>query len=184
MEIVRNFYRHKLRSVLTISGTVLGVVALTTMGALAENCNALLDGGVQYFGSNVQVGPPVGQAASLLPLTKIDEIRKVSGVTAAFPTYGFSAKPGAVSVVSFGIPDTIIASDPTEAAWGSLKTTYAQGHALDADSSGEAALTATIDKEFNKKIGDNIDPPIKPPDATPDFDNHSFKVVAILYVTR
>ena len=56
MEIARNFYRHKLRSALTISGIVIGVLALTTMGALAENFNALLDGGVLYFGSNVQVG--------------------------------------------------------------------------------------------------------------------------------
>jgi putative ABC transport system permease protein len=184
MEIIRNFYRHKLRSALTISGIVIGVLALTTMGALAENFNALLDGGVQYFGSNVQVGPPVGQAASLLPLSKIDEIRKVPGVAAAFPTYGFSAKPGAVSVVSFGIPDTIIASDPTEAAWGNLKTTYAKGHAIDADSSGEVVLGSTIDKEFNKKIGDTIDLPVRPPDATPDFVNHTFKVVGILNVTR
>jgi glycine/serine hydroxymethyltransferase len=43
MEIIRNFYRHKLRSALTISGIVIGVLALTTMGALAENFNALLD---------------------------------------------------------------------------------------------------------------------------------------------
>jgi len=184
MEIVRNFYRHKLRSILTISGIVIGVIALTTMGALAENFNALLDGGVQYYGSNVQVGPPVGQAASLLPLTKIDEIRQVSGVAAAFPTYGFSAKPGAVNVVSLGIPDTIIASDPTEAAWSQLKTTYAQGHAIDADSSGEVVLGSTIDKEFNKKIGDTIDLPVKPGDAPPDFVNHTFKVVGILNVTR
>jgi putative ABC transport system permease protein len=184
MEIVRNFFRHKLRSSLTISGIVIGVLALTTMGALAENFNALLDGGVRYFGSNVQVGPPVGQAASLLPLTKIDEIRHVSGVAAAFPTYGFAAKPGTVNVVSFGIPDTIIASDPTEAAWSDLKTTFAQGHAIDADSSGEVVLGSTIDKEFNKKIGDTIDLPVKPRDATPDFVNHTFKVVGILNVTR
>jgi len=183
MEILRNFYRHKLRSFLTISGIVIGVLALTTMGALVENFNALLDGAVQYYGSNVQVGPPVGQAASLLPLTKIDEIRKVPGVATAFPTYDFPAKPGAVSVVSFGIPDTIVASDPTEAAWSSLKTTYAQGHAIDADSSGEVVLGSTIDKEFNKKIGDTIDLPVKPRDASPDFVNHTFKVVGILNVT-
>jgi putative ABC transport system permease protein len=184
MEIVRNLYRHKLRTSLTISGIVIGILALTTMGALAENFNALLDGGVQYFGSNVRVGPPVGQTASLLPLTKIDEIRKVPGVAAAFPTYDFPAKPGAGSVVSFRFPDTIIASDPTEAAWSSLKTTYAQGHAIDADSSGEAVLGSMIDKEFNKKIGDPIDLPVRPPDATPDFVNHPFKVVGILNVTR
>jgi ABC-type antimicrobial peptide transport system permease subunit len=132
----------------------------------------------------VQVGPSTGQTASLLPLTKIDEIRKVPSVAAAFPTYDFPAKPGAVSVVSFGIPDTIVASDPTEAAWSTLKTTYAQGHAIDADSSGEVVLGSMIDKEFNKKIGDNIDLPVRPPSATPDFVNHTFKVVGILNVTR
>src|ERR1700694_1430685 len=183
MEIVRNFYRHKIRSFLTISGIVIGVLALTTMGALAENFNALLEGRVQYFGSDVQVGPPAGQAALLLPLTKIDEIRQVPGVAAAFPTYSFQAKPGAVSAV-FGIPDTIVASDPTEAVWSNLKTTYAQGHAIDADSSGEVVLGSMIDKEFNKKIGDTLDLPVKPRDATPDFVYHTFKVVGILGVTR
>jgi putative ABC transport system permease protein len=184
MEIIRNLYRHRLRSFLAISGIVIGVMALTTTGALAENFNSLLDGGVQYYGANVQVGPPVGQAASLLPLTKIDEIRQVPGVAAAFPTYDFSAKPGAAGVVTFGFPDTIVASDPTEAAWSHLKTTYAQGHAIDADSSGEVVLGSMIDKEFNKKIGDAIDLPVKPRDAPADFVNHTFNVVGILNVTR
>jgi ABC-type antimicrobial peptide transport system permease subunit len=183
MEIVRNLFRHKLRSSLTISGIVIGVLAITTMGALAESFNAVLDGRVQYFGSNVQVGPPAGQAASLMPLTKIDEIRQVPGVAAAFPTYGFPAKPE-VNAVGFDLPDTIIASDPTEAAWSKLKTTYAEGHAIDADSSGEVVLGSTIDQEFKKKIGDTIDLPVKPHDASADFVNHTFKVVGILNVTR
>jgi len=183
METVRNLCRHKLRSSLTVSGIVIGVLAITTMGAFAESFNALLDGRVQYFGSNVQVGPPAGQAASLLPLTKIDEIRQVPGVVAAFPIYGFPAKP-TVKVVRFGFPDTIIASDPTEAAWSNLKTTYAQGHAIDADSREEVVLGSTIDQEFKKKIGDTIDLPVKPQDASPDFVNHTFKVVGILNVTR
>jgi putative ABC transport system permease protein len=184
MEVVRNVTRHKLRSFLTISGIVIGVLALTTMGALAENFNALLDGGVTYYGGSIQVGAPEGQAAALLPLTKIDEIKQVEGVKAAFPTYGFSAKPGQVSTVNFGIPDTIVAGDPTEAAWSSLKTTYAQGHPIDADSSGEVVLGSTISKEFKKTIGDTIDLPVKPADAKADFVNHPFKVVGILNVTR
>jgi putative ABC transport system permease protein len=183
MAIVRNLWRHKLRSSLGISGIVIGVLAITTMGAYAESFNALLDGRVRYFGSNVQVGPPAGQAAALLPLTKIEQIRLVPGVAAAFPTYGFPATPG-VNVVSFGFADTIIASDPTEAAWSDLKTTYAQGHAIDADSSGEVVLGSTIDQEFKKKIGDTIDLPVKPHDASPDFVSHTFKVVGILDVTR
>jgi putative ABC transport system permease protein len=184
MEILRNIWRRKLRSVLTISGITIGVLALTTMGALSENFNALLNGGVKYFGSNVQVGPPEGQSASLLAISKIDEIKQVQGVAAAFPGYAFSAKPGQVTVVSFGIPDEIAASDPQENNWAALKTTTAQGHQLDANSTGEVVLGSTIDKEFNKKIGDTIDLPVRPPDAKPDFVNHTFTVVGILNPTR
>ncbi len=184
MEIVRNIARHKLRSFLTISGIVIGVLALTTMGALAENFNALLDGGVKYFGSNVQVGPPDGQSAALIPISKIDEIKQVQGVAAAFPSYGFQAKPGAPASFSFRVPDTIVAGDPAENGWAALKVTFAQGHQIDPGSTGEVVLGSTISKEFGKKIGDSIDLPVKPRDARPDFVNHSFKVVGILNVTR
>ncbi|TMB87520.1 MAG: ABC transporter permease [Chloroflexi bacterium] len=183
MEIVRNISRRKLRSVLTVSGIVIGVLALTTMGAIAENFNALIDGGVKYFSSNVQVGPPDGQTASLLPISKIDEIKKVEGVAAAFPSYTFSAKPGAVSAVSFGFPDLIVAGDPEESNWSNLKTTFAQGHQIEPGSTGQVVLGSTIDKEFKKKIGDTIDLPVRPPDAKPDFVNHTFIVVGILNPT-
>ena len=39
MEIVRNLTRRKLRTTLTISGIVIGVLALVTMGAMAEKFN-------------------------------------------------------------------------------------------------------------------------------------------------
>lgn len=184
MEVIRNITRHKLRSFLTVSGILIGVLALTTMGALAENFNALIDGGVRYYGGSVQVGPPDGQAASLLSLSKIDEIKQVPGVAAAFPAYQFSVKPGQITTVSFGIPDLIIAGDPAENELSALKTTYAQGHTIDANSQGEVVLGSTIDKEFKKNIGDSIDLPVKPPDAKADFVNHPFKVVGILNPTR
>src|ERR1700704_3922662 len=184
MEVVRNVARHKLRSFLTISGIVIGVLALTTMGALAENFNALLDGGVKYFGSSIQVGPPDGQSAPLLPISKVDEIKRIDGVGAAFPTYQFQAKPGSPPSFSFGVPDSIIAGDPAENDWAALKITYAQGHALDPVATGQVVLGSTIDTEFGKKIGDTIDLPVRPPDAKPDFVSHTFTVVGILNVTR
>ncbi|HEV2033332.1 MAG TPA: FtsX-like permease family protein [Candidatus Dormibacteraeota bacterium] len=183
MEIFHNIWRRKLRSFLTISGIVIGVLALTTMGAIAENFNALLDGGVKFFGSNVQVGAPDGAAAPLLPLSKIDEIKSVEGVAAAFPGYTFQAKPGSVVTVSFGIPDTIIAADPQENNWSIFKTTLAQGHQLDAGSTGQVVLGSTIAKEFNKKIGQPVDLPVRPADAKPDFVNHTFTLVGILDAT-
>jgi putative ABC transport system permease protein len=184
VEILRNITRHKLRSFLTISGIVIGVLALTTMGALAENFNALIDGGVKYFGGSITVGPPDGQAANLLPLSKIDEIKKVDGVQAAFGGYQFSAKPGGTIVVSFGIPDTIVAVDPAENDWSALKLTYAQGRGVTASSHGEVALGSTIAKEFKKRVGDTIDLPVRPADAKPDFVNHTFNVVGIIDETK
>src|SRR3982074_1980782 len=99
LEIFRNLARRKVRSTLTISGIVIGIFALTTMGAMANHFNALIDGGVVYFGSHIQVGEGsqgVG-GASVLPISKVDEIKRVDGVAAAFPSVGANAKPGAVS---------------------------------------------------------------------------------------
>jgi putative ABC transport system permease protein len=182
MEIVRNVFRHKLRSSLTILGILIGVLALTTMGALAENFNALIDGGVKYFGQSIQVGAPDGQA-SILPISKIDEIKNVQGVQAAFGSYGFSAKPGQITTVSLGVPDEIIAGEPAENNWSALKLTTASGHYL-TGAQGEVVLGSSIDKEFNKKVGDTIDLPVRPSDAKPDFVSHSFTVVGILEKTR
>lgn len=183
MEILRNIARRKLRSALTISGIVIGVLALTTMGALAENFNALIDGGVKYFGSNVQVGPPDGQSTFLLPLSKIDEIKAVQGVAAAFPGYTFNAKPGAPPSFSFGVGDTIVAGDPDEENWTPFKTTVANGRQLTRSSVGEVVLGSTIAKEFKKNVGDTVALPVKPPNAKPDFVNHNFTVVGILNPT-
>jgi putative ABC transport system permease protein len=182
MEIVRNVFRHKLRSSLTILGILIGVLALTTMGALAENFNALIDGGVKYFGQSIQVGAPDGQA-SILPISKIDEIKKVQGVQAAFGGYGFQAKPGQITTVSLGVPDEILAGEPAENNWSALKLTTASGHYL-TGTQGEVVLGSSIDKEFNKKVGDTIDLPVRPADAKPDFVSHSFTVVGILDKTR
>ena len=183
MEILRNITRRKLRSILTISGIVIGVLALTAMGSMAENFNALIDGGVKFYGSSIQVGPPDGQSASILPISKIDEIKQVEGVKAAFPGYAFLAKPGSVGVVNFGPPDEIIAGDRAENDWGAFKLTAAQGHYL-SGVPGEVVLGSTISKEFNKKVGDTIDLPVRPKDAKPGFINHTFNVVGILDVTR
>ena len=184
MEFFRNIWRRKLRSTLTISGIVIGVFALTTMGALAENFNALIDGGVKYFGGSIQVGPPDGQAAALLPISKIDEIKKVEGVAAAFAGYSFQAKPGGAVVVSFGVPDTIVGADPAENSYSALKLTYAQGRFVSASSNGEVTLGSTISKEFKKHVSDTIDLPVKPADAKPDFISHTFSVVGILNETK
>lgn len=130
-----------------------------------------------YYGGRIQVTALPGQAT--LPLSKIDEIKQVPGVKAAFPTYRFDAKTGQAAADEPARTDLIISSDPTEAAWSSLRTNFALGHAIDADSSGEVVLGSKIAKELNKKIGDTVDFPLNlAADA-----GHSFNVVGILGAT-
>src|SRR4030081_2728481 len=158
LEIIRNLARRQLRSTLTISGIVIGIFALTTMGAMAEHFNALIDGGVKYFGSSIQVGPPDGQQGALLPLSKVDEVKKVDGVAAAFPGYGFAAKPGDVATVSFNVPDQIVAGDPREDRYSVLEISAAQGQKLPGGR-GEVVLGSSIANEFKKNVGDSISLP-------------------------
>src|SRR3989442_12504977 len=122
METIRNVTRHKLRSFLTISGITIGVLALTTMGALAENFNALIDGGVAYFGSSVQVGAPDGSSAPLIPISKVDELKKVQGVAAAFPEYSFQPKPAHLTF-TFRPGDPFQASTHADSGWGPIRRT-------------------------------------------------------------
>lgn len=183
-EIVRNLTRRKLRSFLTISGIVIGIVALTTMGALANNFNALLDGGAKYYAGYV----PVADASSngvtsggVLPLSKADEIAAVPGVARVFPTITVDAKPGGLQVVSLGLPDRISSYDPAENSFSALKTSFASGG--DVTESGQIVLGSNFATEFHKQVGDAIALPVKPADAIPDFVQHSYTVVGILKPT-
>jgi putative ABC transport system permease protein len=182
-EIVRNLVRRKLRSFLTISGIVIGIVALTTMGALANNFNALLDGGAKYIAGYVPVGDASSNGVSgsgVLPLAKQSDLAAVPGVARVFPNIAVAAKPGELNVVSLGIPDYVSSLDPAEYTYSSLKISYASGHTLDAGASREVVLGSNFAAEFNKKVGDRITLPIKPSDANPDFVQHTYTVVGIL----
>ena len=95
--------------------------------------------------------------------------------------YRFDAKTGAVEMGSAALADSIVASDPTEAAWSPLRTSYSKGHAIDADSSGEVVLGSAIAQELKKTIGDTVDLPTNPSGGAA---SRSFKVVGMLDVTH
>ncbi len=181
-QIVRNLGRRKLRSFLTISGIVIGILALTTMGALANNFNALLDGGAKYIAGYVSVGDASSNGlggSGVLPLAKQSDLAAVAGVARVFPSVSVAAKPGSLNVVSLGIPDYISSLDPAEYGYSALKITYASGRTLNA-ASGEIVLGSNFATEFNKKVGDSITLPIKPSDANADFVQHTYTVVGVL----
>ena len=154
------------------------------LATIASACGTSSSGGASaadtaFYGDTILVTAQPGQ--STLPLTKIDEIKQVAGVKTAFAAYRFDATTGAVEPGGVAASDWIVASDPTEAAWSSLKTSYAQGHAIDADSSGEVVLGSAIAQELKKTVGDSVELPIKPAGGAV---SHAFKVIGVLEVTH
>ena len=182
-ETIRNVTRRKLRSFLTISGIVIGIVALTTMGALANNFNALLDGGAKYYASYVPVGDANSNGVTgggVLPLSRASDIAAVPGVARVFPTITVQAKPGSLQVLNLGLPDYIASYDPAENGYSALRTSFAAGHAIDPNGSGEIVLGSSLAAEFGKKVGDSITLPVRPADASADFVQHTYTVTGIL----
>ncbi|HET7465707.1 MAG TPA: FtsX-like permease family protein [Candidatus Dormibacteraeota bacterium] len=182
-EIVRNISRRKLRSFLTVSGIVIGIVALTTMGALANNFNALLDGGAKYYAGYVPVGDATSNgvtAGGIVPLAKADEIAAVAGVARVFPTITVQAKPGALNVVNISLPDYIASQDPAENGYSALRLSFASGRDLDPTAGGQIVLGSNFAAEFGKRVGDTVMLPVKPADAGADFVQHAYTVVGIL----
>ncbi|HZV48987.1 MAG TPA: ABC transporter permease [Candidatus Dormibacteraeota bacterium] len=182
LEVFRNLARRKVRSALTVSGIVIGIFAFTTMGALAEHFNSLLDLGVRYAGSAVAVGAPAGEQTSLLPLAKAKEIARVPGVAAVYPTYTIQADPGGGDI-QMGPPELITAEQPGASAYGAPRLPLAGGRDLAAGSRGEVVLGSAMATQLGKRPGDAVFLPIRPRGASSDFASFRFTVVGVLAKT-
>lgn len=167
-----------MRRVAITAGIAIALAAMAS-GCATSSSSSASSADTAFYGSTITVTARPGD--STLPLTKIDEIKQVAGVKTAFPVYRFDARTGAVETGGLTVSDSIVASDPTEAAWSSLKTSYAQGHPIDADSSGEVVLGSAIAQELKKAVGDTVNLPIEP---STGVVSHSFKVIGVLEVSH
>jgi putative ABC transport system permease protein len=180
MEILRNLWRRKLRNILTISGIAIGIMAFSTMGAMAEKNNKLIDGGVKYFSDHVSVGDSTsgGFGGGLIGVDKIAKVAAVDGVAAAFPSAGAPAKADQ-SGFNFGPGDTIGSDEPGSEKYSTFQLTAKKGR-IDHIQNGEVVLGSDIAKELNKTVGDTVALPVAPKTPRADFVNHQFTVVGVM----
>lgn len=184
VEILRNLFRRKLRNGLTIGGITIGVLALTTMGAMSEKTNALLDGGRQFFSDHVVVsdsGTSLG--TGLVPVDTARTIEQVDGVAAAFPTIGL---PGhADAGFSLGNSLFLDATAPGFERYEHYKLKVARGRDLDPAARGEVVLGSDTAKELSAGVGSTVVLPTPPKDRSsrPDYIGHRFRVVGVLEKT-
>ena len=122
LEILRNMFRRKLRTTLTIFGIVIGVLALVVLGALAEKMNLMMKGGEKFLTGQITVssGAPSNESGNpfassgFLTQDKVKQIEKVDGVKAVqasveTPYVDPDKKDG--SGISFGAPPTVMGAD-------------------------------------------------------------------------
>ena len=136
MEILRNLTRRKLRNALTVAGIMIGVLALTTMGAMAEKFNLLFDGGERFFSGHVVVNDPSlsGFGPGLIQVARAADIDRVEGVAGAFPNISLLAK--ADEQGSLSVPDQILGTSP---GLGALRELQADPGSRAATSTGRRA---------------------------------------------
>jgi putative ABC transport system permease protein len=123
LEIVRNMFRRKLRTILTIFGIVIGVLALVVLGALAEKMNLMMKGGEQFLTGQITVSPKAPSSeggnpfssSGFLSMETIKKIEKVEGVRAVQASvntiYIDSDADDDESGISFGPPPSITGAD-------------------------------------------------------------------------
>lgn len=156
-EILSNMLRRKMRTSLTVLGIVIGVFALTVMGAMSEKMNLLLSGGVQYYSSHVQVGPAGGDFTAPMPVSKARELARVPGAAAVFPFVGFALKTDGNSG-GFGVPDMIVGgwTGSDVAKYEKFKLSPAEGQFPGPKQRGVIVVGSTIAREYNLHVGDTF----------------------------
>lgn len=92
MSVLRDIFRRRARSALTISGIAIGMFALVVLGAAAENVNVYLDRVTAYYRTTAMVmderdSGVMGMPSGNRPLTRaqMEEVARQPGVAACLP---------------------------------------------------------------------------------------------------
>lgn len=158
-EAIRNIFRRPLRTGLTILGIVIGVFALTVMGALAEKLNVLVDGGDDYFRTRVFVfdeGAASGFQASARPITRdiVEQIDRLNGVQRATPVLQTLLDPEEIG--GFDIPELLTGIEPETWYDPSVDLRVDAGRMLEAGEQGVTVIGADLAERYDLRVGDDF----------------------------
>lgn len=154
-EIIKNMFRRKTRTLLTICGIAIGIFAFTVMGSMAERISLLVSGGTKYYSDKVTV---IEEHTSLvgmptpLNVSKAKEIAKVDGVIAVSSTV-YTPLSDDLEAVSFGPPPSIAAGDFNGQQYESFKITYSSGRALQPGDEGKVTIGSDLVKKLKAEVG-------------------------------
>lgn len=106
VEIMRNMFRRKFRSFLTIFGIVIGVFALTVMGSMSEYFNSLMSDAETFASTHIQIRRKQSFYSTFND-TIVRQLRNVQGVKAVIPSLEGPLEEN-VGGAQMSIPDMFI----------------------------------------------------------------------------
>lgn len=158
MKIFRSIFRKKFRSLLTIFGIAIGVLAFVVMGSLAEKMNLLIEGGVKFYGTRITIQDAKSQmsffGSNPINIAKIEEINKIKGVKSAYPSV--DVLKDEMGGMSLGSPATISGVSLGSKADETFIIKIVSGRDLQEGDSKKVVLGSDLAKKDNSKVGDKI----------------------------
>ncbi len=175
-EALRNIWRRKARSALTIFGVGIGIFAFVTMGALSQSLSKSIQVGIDYFSGRILITKDTGGFGGVfasgpqIPADLTERIEVIDGVERAYPTLSLTAEEGEFSVLSS--PEIMQGVPPAEAAQDENKLALSEGRELKASDRGKAVIGSGIVQKKGLGIGDTV-----------EIRGKEFEVVGILVRT-
>jgi putative ABC transport system permease protein len=171
LEIIKNMFRRKTRTLLTIGGIAIGIFAFTVMGSMAEKINLLVSGGTKYYADKVTIEGSNSTFISVpMDVAKAAELSKIAGVAYVAPSV-YSMLDD-LSTVNFGPPPAVIGIDLDARQYETFRLTMSDGRSLEAGDKNKVTVGADLVKKLNAKVGQNV-----------TLKNRQYEVVGIMEKT-
>lgn len=81
----RNVSRHWLRSVLAVTGIVIGVIAIASMGILGNSIGLMFDDMITDVGDTIVISPATGSGTTALTERQVNDISRAAGSNRVIP---------------------------------------------------------------------------------------------------
>ena len=160
MRLLRDLGRRKLRSTLTITGILIGIMALVVFGSMANKIDSLVKGGSDYYRDKVVVSAKGGGMGlgGVMAMADATTIAAVDGVDVAVPAVAMLLSDEQ-SGVSMGTPAMIIGGIAgADRGRETFQIEYAAGRALAASDEGRSVVVLGSDlaRQDNATVGGSI----------------------------
>ena len=156
--VLRNMWRRKARTFLTVFGIVVGIFALTVLGALSARLNQQVKGAEVWFTSKISVVPGGGSlfggSDGYLELSKVDEIEAVPGVKSAIAGFGLLLDSDGTG---FSSPELIVGADLSKSEDLLNLLEIGEGRILEEGDEGKVVLGSVLAEKFEADVGDTVE---------------------------